>query len=227
MHREESNGCWIHDRRPGDRRVIVDVAGAPLGRHETDELIGATLVAGLGSGICVLTGPQDPRLIDPGHFGRLAEDLRANGVELIVDLSDGPLWSSLEAGVDFCKVSDEDLSASVGALSPDPVAALHQLQERGADRAVITRAEQPAVAITDDAILEVSTPRFQVVDHRGAGDAFTALVAATRYWGLDWREAVRWGAAAGALTVLRRGLATADRQEIHQLLDRVELRQVS
>ena len=44
-----------------------------------------------------------------------------------------------------------------------------------------------------------------------------------RHWGLDWADAVRWGAAAGSLTVVRRGLATADRREIHQLLSKVQL----
>lgn len=226
VHRQQDNGCWIHDRRTGDRRIVVDVAGGALGRHETDELVGATLVAGLRSGICVLTGPHHPGLIDPSRYGRLADDLRTNGVEVIVDLSEEPLRASLEAGVDFCKVSDEDLLATDRSISRSPRAALEQLHERGADHAAITRAERPALALIEGEALQVSTPRFQVVDHRGAGDAFTALVAATRYWGLDWHDAVRWGAAAGALTVLRRGLATADRNEIHQLLDRVELQPI-
>ncbi len=26
-----------------------------------------------------------------------------------------------------------------------------------------------------------------------SGDAFTAMVAAAQYWGLDWVESVRWG----------------------------------
>lgn len=75
-------------------------------------------------------------------------------------------------------------------------------------------------------IVEVHTPELRVVDHRGAGDAFTAVVAASHYWDIGWREAIRWGASAGALTVIRRGLATADRREMYQMLDRVELRPI-
>ena len=225
VRRQESNGCWVHDRRTGERQVVADVAGSALGRHETDELVGAAIAAALRHGICVLTGPQHPGLIDASHYGRMTTDLRANGVEVIIDLSGPPLRSSLGAGVDFCKVSDEDLSATDGApLSATPLDGLAWLREQGAERAVITRAEEPAIGCVDDDAFEVETPTFQVVDHRGAGDAFTALIAAARYWGLDWDDAVRWGAAAGALTVLRRGLASADRNEIHQLLDRIQLR---
>jgi sugar/nucleoside kinase (ribokinase family) len=144
---------------------------------------------------------------------------------VIVDLSGPPLRSSLGAGIDFCKVSEEDLSATEGAPpSLHPLDGLEWLLEHGALRAVITRGEESAMGSVNRDPFEVETPTFQVVDHRGAGDAFTALVAAARYWGLDWDDAVRWGAAAGALTVLRRGLATADRNEIHQLLDRIQLR---
>jgi fructose-1-phosphate kinase PfkB-like protein len=34
---------------------------------------------------------------------------------------------------------------------------------------------------------------------------------------------VAWGASAGTLSVTRRGLATPDRREIHQLLDRIDV----
>jgi 1-phosphofructokinase len=225
VRRQEGNGCWVHDRRSGERHVVAEVAGAALGRHETDELVGAAMAAALRHGICVLTGPQHPGVIDASHYGRMATDLRANGVEVIVDLSGPPLRSSLGAGIDFCKVSEEDLSATEGAPpSLHPLDGLEWLLEHGALRAVITRGEESAMGSVNRDPFEVETPTFQVVDHRGAGDAFTALVAAARYWGLDWDDAVRWGAAAGALTVLRRGLATADRNEIHQLLDRIQLR---
>lgn len=225
VRRQESSGCWVHDRRTGERHVVADVRGAALGRHETDELVGAAIAGALRHGICVLTGPQQPGLIDASHYGRMTGDLRANGVEVIVDLSGAPLRSSLGAGVDFCKVSDEDLAATEGAPpSAAPLDGLAWLLELGALRAVITRGGKPAIGQVDADPFEVGTPTFQVVDHRGAGDAFTALIAAARYWGLDWDDAVRWGAAAGALTVLRRGLATANRNEIHQLLDRIQLR---
>jgi sugar/nucleoside kinase (ribokinase family) len=49
------------------------------------------------------------------------------------------------------------------------------------------------------------------------------LVAASVAWGLGWVDAVRWGASAGTLSVTRRGLATPDRREIHQLLDRIDV----
>jgi len=224
VHRSGENGTWIHDRRSGEREVIADVVGTSLGRHETDELVSASLVEGLRLGRCVLTGPHGPGLIASPHYERLARDLKGNGAEVIVDLSGEYLRSALSAGVDFAKVSDEDLTKTRGFEDlSDPVEAVRLLCDAGARHAVVTRGELPAIASINGAIAEVRVPDVAVVDHRGAGDAFTAAVAASRVWAFDWHEAIRWGAAAGSLTVIRRGLATADRHEIHRFRERIDL----
>lgn len=222
----DPSGAWIHDRRSGERVPVAESAGPRLDRHAVDELYGATLASSMDLGVCVLAGPQRAGTVRAHTYERLARDLRRNGVTVIADLSGDHLEGALAGHIDFCKVSDEDLARHTGEPGADSLAATRELVAAGAGHAAITRAGAPLLAIVDGAAVEVSTPTFDEVDHRGAGDAFTALVAATRYWGLPWIEAVRWGAAAGALTVTRRGLATPDRREIHQLLGSVEVRQL-
>lgn len=46
-------GAYVHDRREGDRDVIVETEQAPLDRHELDELYTITLGAAIESGVCV------------------------------------------------------------------------------------------------------------------------------------------------------------------------------
>lgn len=219
-----SSGAWVHDRRSGERVPVAEDAGRPLGRHVVDELYGATLAGSMDAGICVIAGPHQPSAIDPENYERLCRDLRDEDVVVIADLSGDHLLAALAGGVDLCKASDEDLAETGSFGDLDGEGMVRRLQELGAGAAVVTRADRPLLAVVDDEVVEVSAPSFQVRDHRGAGDAFTALMAASCQWGLDWRDGLRWGAAAGALTVARRGLATADRREIHQILDRVEIR---
>jgi 1-phosphofructokinase len=90
---------------------------------------------------------------------------------------------------------------------------------------LITRAEEPALALVDGTTMVISPPTLEVVDHRGAGDSMTAGLAAGLARGLDLPGAMRLGAAAASLNVTRRGLATGDRREIERLADHVELRQ--
>lgn len=223
----DSTGAWMHDRRGGTRQTVADDAGRPLGRHAVDELYGATLAAAMDTGICLLAGPHRPTAIDPTVYERLVHDLHGSGVLVVADLSGDHLLAALASGLELCKVSHEDL-ASTDGFGPDgePMDDLDRLERLGASNAVITRADRPLVARVGGETVEVAAPSFQVHDHRGAGDAFTAVVTAAAFWGMDWLEAVRWGAAAGALSVTRRGLATADRREIHQLLGRVTTRSV-
>jgi 1-phosphofructokinase len=97
------------------------------------------------------------------------------------------------------------------------------LRKEGADNVLITRAEEPALALLDGKVVKLRPPVLEVVDHRGAGDSMTAGLAAGLARGLDMLDALRLGAAAASLNVTRRGLATGDRREIERLADHIEL----
>jgi 1-phosphofructokinase len=69
----------------------------------------------------------------------------------------------------------------------------------------------------------VETPRLEMADARGAGDSMTATMTAMLAQGADLGEAVRMGAAAGAVTVTRFGLGTAPAVTVTELAKRVRL----
>jgi 1-phosphofructokinase len=227
-----SNGAYIHDRRRGERVPVAQTPPAPLSRHEVDELYGAALVTGLDSSVCILggPGPWDAPVIPPDTYRRLATDLRANRRIVVADLRGEPLGCALEGGLTVLKVSHEELFAD-GWAEDDRletlVAAMEKLHAAGAEHVVVTRAEDPALALIDGSVVEVIPPPLEPVDHRGAGDSMTAGVSAGLARGLPIEEALRLGAAAGGLNVTRRGLATGDRREIERLANHVELRPVA
>jgi 1-phosphofructokinase len=221
-----SNGTYVHDRRSGQRVETASMVGDPLTRHELDELYGIMLLEGMESDVTVLGGPTGPPIIPPSTYRRLAVDLRANGGKVIADLSGDPLGEVLEGGVDVLKVSEEELVDEGRITDSDPAAvaaALHVLVTEGASHVVATRAEEPALALVDDSLVVVQPPQLTAADHRGAGDSLTAGIAATLATGGDLLEGLRLGAAAGALNVTRRGLATGRRAEIERLAAHVEI----
>jgi 1-phosphofructokinase len=69
----------------------------------------------------------------------------------------------------------------------------------------------------------VRVPVMEEVDSRGAGDSLTAAIAASLAAGDDLRDAVKLGAAAGALNVTRHGLGTGDAEAIRRLSEQVEI----
>ncbi len=219
-----SNGAYVHDRRSGERVVAATMPPEALGRHELDELYGIVLVEAFDSEVTVLGGPIGPPTVPPSTYRRLARDVRENGRTVVADLSGDPLRYALEGGLDVLKVSDEELCREGRAAGDDAdslIAGMHELVKRGADQVIVTRAAEPALALIDGSVVVIEPPRLEAADHRGAGDSLTAGVAATLADGGTLLEGLRLGAAAGALNVTRRGLATGTRPEIERLASHV------
>lgn len=226
LTREASSGWYVHDRRDGERRELVEFAGEPLTRHELDELYGIVLAEGLRATVSVLSGPADPSVVPADTYRRLAADLGGNGSRVVADLAGAHLAAVLDGGVHFLKVSHDELIDD-GRAADDSrdalLTALHTLHDDGAEAVLISRADAPALALLDGTVYEVGLPRLETADHRGAGDSMTAGVAAVLARGGDLALAVRTGAAAGAINVTRHGLGTGRADAIGALIDHVRL----
>ena len=226
VRRESSSGWYVHDRRDGSRTELAESPGPPMRRHDIDELYTVTLTEGLRAPVSVLSGARDPSVVDPEVYRRLATDLTANGSAVVADLSGPHLAAVVDAGVAFLKVSHEELIDD-GLAADDSVEALiragHDLRDRGADMVLISRAGDPALAFLPGKVIEVHQPALEIADHRGAGDSMSAGVAAVLARGGDPEEAIRTGAAAGALNVTRHGLGTGRAEAIGELAARVRL----
>ena len=223
------NGSYVHDRREGEREVVVDVPPPTLSRHEIDDLFSASLGAGMSADVAIIGGPHCDDAVPTELYTRLCADLSALNVPVVADLSGPTLTAALEGGIALLKVSHEDLIEDGRAASDDLddlVAAMHSLQKEGAESVVISRAADPAIALHDGVIWEVEAPAVQSVDHRGAGDSMTAGLAVAYAAGLPFEQALRLGAAAGAVNVTRRGLATGQREAIEKMTQNVQVRRL-
>jgi len=220
-----SNGAYVHDRRGGERVEVATMRPAPLSRHDLDDLYGAALTGGLAADVTVLAGPGpwDPPVVPPETYRRLARDLGSNQRAVVGDLSGDPLTEALAGGLRLLKLSHEELPGA--PVEPAAViAAMRRLRKEGAQDVVVSRAADPSLALVGDRVVEVRAPRLVAVDHRGAGDSMTAGIAVALGAGADVTEALRFGAAAGALNVTRRGLASGDRTAIESLATEIEVR---
>jgi 1-phosphofructokinase len=230
VRRAGTSGWYVHDRRGGERHEIGSADGSPLTRHEVDELYGLALAEGLKAEVSVLSGTRDQALVPADLYRRLAADIRANGGRVVADLSGEQLAAALDGGLDFLKVSHEEVLADGRAADgsePELVRALHALREAGAGAVVISRADRPALALLGDEVFAVELPHLEAADPSGAGDSMTAGVAAVLAKGGELGDAVRTGAAAGALNVTRHGLGTGRAEVIAELVGRVRLNRLA
>jgi 1-phosphofructokinase len=226
VQRESGSGWYVHDRRGGERQELAQDPGAPLSRHELDELYSLALAEGLRAGIAVLSGAAHPSVVAPVVYRRLASDLGANGVKVIADLTGKHLAAVLEANPSVVKVSHEELIAdgrAVDGSDAELTRALHRLHAEGAETVLVSRADEGALTLIEGRVYTVTTPRMVAAESRGAGDSMTAGVAAVLALGGTLQEAVRTGAAAGALNVTRHGLGTGRIEAVQVLTERVTL----
>jgi 1-phosphofructokinase len=225
----EASGCYLHDRRSGEREPIAQSAAMPPSRHEIDELFSGTVAAALDSGVLAVCGPYPSEALPLEIYGNLVADVKANGTPVLVDLSPPRLDSALEGGPDLVKINDWELAKYVtGPVDTDARmrAAAQRLLDKGAGAAIITRAEEPAMVLRGEEAWELIPPRFERGSREGCGDSMMGALAASMAAGLGWEETLRTGAAAGAANFLRHGLGSGSRAVVEDLARRVELRRL-
>jgi len=197
--------------------TIVIVAGAN-GAIGADEL--ALLEGALADAKVLLLQLEVP--IDT--VVAAAQAARRRGVTVMLDPAPArALPDALYAATDIITPNETEAAALVGFAVQDPPSAERAgqvLLDRGV-RAVVIKMGSKGVYWSDGARGGFA-PAFQVVavDTVAAGDAFNGGLATALDAGLPLEQAVRWGLAAGALSVTKSGAQQSmpSRAELEQML---------
>jgi 1-phosphofructokinase len=222
-----TSGCYVVDRRAGERDMIAHAWSDPPARHEIDDLFSVTCTAALDAHVLVLCGQVPPEALPVEFYGRLVANTRAHGTQSIVDMSPPRLNGALEGGPDVVKLDEWQLGEFVGhsVENPDEFrSAAEKLLERGARSVIVTQGAEPALVLRDGAAWTLAPPRFEGGAPEGTGDSMVGALAAALAQGLGWEDSLRLAAAAGAANFLRHGLGTGSHGIVEELVDRVELR---
>lgn len=224
------NPVRITDRRSGERVPIVETDGTPLDRHDLDALYSMVLREAVHADLVILSGPVADDTLDADVYRRLASDLTALDRRVLVDLAGDRLEAAIDGGAAIVKVSHEELVADGLVADGDDeeqiVAAMESLRERGVDVVAVSRADVGSLVLHEGGLLRVTAPRLEVVDPSGAGDSYTAGLAVALASGDSVEDAIRLGAAAGAINVTRHGLGSGDGEAIRAVAQHVQVEPV-
>lgn len=225
----EASGSYIQDRRSGERVPLAQSAAMPASRHDVDDLFSATVAAALEAEVLAVCGPYPDTTLPLEIYGKLVADVGVNGTPSVVDLSPPRLNSALEGKPALVKINDWQLASYVNDSVEGEArfrGAAERLLEAGAEAAIVTRAEEPALVLRGDEAWELTPPRFERGAREGCGDAMMGALCACIAQGRDWEETLRIGAAAGAANFLRHGLGSANRETVEKLVGKVKLEQI-
>ena len=139
---------------------------------------------------------------------------QAANVPVILDPAPAPerFPIDLYASLDIITPNETEASQLVGFAVSDPetaAQAARRLQQRGVRIAIVKLGSQGAFCAAENEAFWVSAFPVQAVDPVAAGDAFNGGLAVALAKGLSLPQAVRWGAAAGALAVTKAGAQPA------------------
>ena len=155
----------------------------------------------------------------------MVEELKALGVETIVDTEGEPLLASLRAEPAAVTPNVREAEGAVGHEfndREDLLTGLRSLVELGAAEAVITRPEGCVASLLGDDeqrhTYEVTAPEVEPVATVGSGDAFLAGFVAARYDGRPPEECLRFAVACGAESTQHFGAGSIDPAEVERLL---------
>lgn len=144
---------------------------------------------------CRPVGPlvDSPRL-DPGR-------LAAGALRLVLDIRGPELLAALPLRPFLVKPNREELARTVGRESLtdlDLLAAMRELNHRGAEWVVVSAGGNAVFATTTDRALRFQPPQVEVVNPIGCGDCLAAGMACALEAGREPLDAIRWGLAAAA-----------------------------
>ena len=221
-----ASGCYVVDRRRGDRELVSQALSGPPTRHELDDLFSVTCAAAMESKVLAVCNPYPGDTLPLEVYGNLVADSESNGTRTMVDLSTPRLDAALEGKPSVVKLNDWELAEYVKGPVSEPAqmrAAAERLRDRGAGLVVVTSGGGPVFVLDHDQAWQLQPPRFERGSREGCGDSMMGAMVAAFAAGAEWREAVVRGAAAGAANFLRHGLGTGSRDVVEQLAASLEL----
>lgn len=225
-----ASGCYVTDRRDGSRKLVAITLSDPPSRHELDELFSLTCAEAVSCGWLIVTNSMPASALPLEVYGDLVADAKANGCKTLVDLSSPRMDSALRGKPDVAKLNDWELAELVCGPVSEPaqlLAAAQRLRDDGsgggANVAIVTRGEQPALVVDESGARWLTPPCFEHGYREGCGDSMMGALTAAWACGASLERALAVGAAAGAANFLRHGLGSASREVVERLVDNVKL----
>lgn len=159
-------------------------------------------------------------------YARMADMTASRGAKFVLDSSGPGLQAALESSrVFLVKPSLGELEKLVGQkLGDDNMrAAAVDLVERGAaEIVVVTLGADGALLATSGGVLRVPAVPVRMRSAVGAGDSFLGAMVLALSQGKSTEEAFRFGVAAGAAKVMTPGTRPCQRDDVWDLLAKVE-----
>ncbi|MFA7343063.1 MAG: hexose kinase [Terrimicrobiaceae bacterium] len=150
---------------------------------------------------------------------------KGRGLPVSFDNEGEAFVRGLAAAPDIVKPNDDEVRQAWGSVIQSPgdgVPVIRRMLAQGIAHPIISLGGKGALAACQGEIWHVLPPPVRLVNPVGSGDCFMAALLFAYTTGLEWRECLRWGTAAGAANAARWEAAGIGLADIRPLLDGVK-----
>jgi 1-phosphofructokinase family hexose kinase len=176
----------------------------------------------------MLCGSVPPGVPD-NFYAELIEFAHKKKVKTFLDTDGEPLRRGIAAGPTVVKPNQpeaERLLNTALITRSHYVHAAQQIQRMGAQSVILSLGSRGVVAAFNNELTEVIPPSVSVVSPIGAGDALAAAFLWSMENRRDYRDALRWGVAAGTASAVLPGMQFGSLPETRKIFEAVEVRRV-
>lgn len=170
----------------------------------------------------VASGSLPPGVPDD-LYGKIAEIAREKNIKCIVDTSGKALFKAVENGVFLIKPNINELSRMAGK---EEIAAMEQekiaqnlIEEGKAEIIVVSLGARGAMVATKDKIEYVVPPTVKQQSAVGAGDSMVAGIVLALSQGMDLKDVVKMGVAAGTAATMTKGTELCRKKDVTEIFN--------
>lgn len=225
------SSCVRHNLILTDKQgltIKLNEPGAPLEKPELARLE-KEIRAQLDNASWLLLCGSLPPGVPAKFYAQLITLARKRGVKTLLDADGDALEVGIAAKPTVVKPNQQEaerLLKSALLTRTHFVHAVERIQKMGAESVILSLGSQGAVGAFDHQMIEVVPPRVDAIAPIGAGDALAAAFAWAMERQGDFRDAARWGVAAGTASARLPGMRFANLTDTEAIYKQVDVRQV-
>jgi 1-phosphofructokinase family hexose kinase len=208
--------------------IKLNEIGPRLDRGEISSVEGTVDAQLEGADWLMLCGSLPPG-VPSDFYAQLIARARRRNVKTLLDTDGEALAQGIEAGPTIVTPNQQEaerLLNTVLLTRTQSIAAARRIESLGAESVVLSLASRGAIGLAKDLMWEAIPPRVDAISPIGAGDAMAAAVLWSLQAGEEFREALKWGVAAGTASAKLPGMSFASLDQTREMRAEVELRQV-
>lgn len=208
--------------------VKLNEIGPKLEQGEIASIEGTVEANLAGADWLMLCGSLPPG-VPSDFYAQLIARAKKRNVRTLLDTDGDALAQGIEAEPTLVTPNQQEAERLLNVVlltRAQSQAAVRRIQSLGVESVVLSLASRGAIGASGQTMWEAIPPRVDAISPIGSGDALAAALLWSYQQSGDFKDALRWGVAAGTASATLPGMKFASLDQTRAVYDEVDLRAI-